>query len=687
LTKVLWRRRGVLLALLTVVSGVAVLALDRLAPPDLGRLERRSTVVLDADGRLLRPFASAEGTWRLPTRPDQVDPLYLAMLMAVEDRRYGWHPGVDPLAVGRAVVQAAWHGRVVSGASTLTMQTARLLTPKPRTLASKLIESARAVQLQARLGHDGVLEAYLTLAPFGGPLEGVTAATLAWFGKAPRHLSPAEAALLVALPQSPERLRPDRRPQAARAARDRILDRVAARGVISRDVAEAAKAEPVPTFRRAMPRLAPHLTERLAAAAGRGAVVRTHIDSVLQRGLEGLARAQAPRLGPQSDMAIVILDNRDRRLLAHLGSADWTRLQVDLTQAVRSPGSALKPFIYAVAFDDLSLHPGTLIPDMPQRFGAWAPRNFDHDFHGTVTAREALQRSLNIPAVQALERVGPARLIALLRLAGVSLSFPGHEEPGLALALGGVGIRLMDLAVLYAALADGGRVLPVSLLAGETAPEPRPLVGNAAARAVIDVLEGSPAPNGFATGAGIARTRRIAFKTGTSFGSRDAWTVGSSADYTVAVWVGRPDGAPRPGQTGRGTAAPLMFRAFDLLPPDRAPRPAPAQPDHALFHRQPPPALVRLSPANHDDVGAGHAAPLRILFPPDGATVESLEDGVGLTVSGGQPPYRWAANGRPLAENAPFWQPDGDGFSSLVVMDSDGRRAAVTIRVVTPGGE
>jgi penicillin-binding protein 1C len=679
------RRRAALAGV--AVAAIAVIAADRLAPPDLGRLHGRSTVVVDADGRLLRPFATADDTWRLPTRPDQVDPLYLAMLRSIEDRRYGWHPGVDPAAAVRAVGQAVRHGRVVSGASTLTMQTARLLEPKARTWGAKLVESARALQLQARLGRDGVLEAYLTLAPFGGTLEGVTAASLAWFGKEPAKLTPAEAALLVALPQSPERLRPDRRPEAARVARDRVLDRAAARGVISRDVAAAAKAEPVPTFQRAMPMLAPHLSERLAAAAPRGSVIQTRIDATLQRGLESLGRSMVARLEQGSDMAVVIVANRDRRLLAHLGSADWMTRQVDLSQAVRSPGSTLKPFIYAVAFDDLSLHPGTLMTDMPQRFGDWLPRNFDHDFHGVLTAREALQRSLNVPAVQALERVGPVRFVALLQQAGARLAFPpGGDEPGLPLALGGVGIRLGDLAMLYAALADGGKVLPLSVLANEPVPEPRRLVGEAAARAVIDVLEGSPAPDGIATGSAVARARRIAFKTGTSFGFRDAWTVGSSVDYTVAVWVGRADGAPRPGEMGRTAAAPILFRTFDLLPPDRSARPAPSQPDHALFHRNPPPALARLAPAGEAvTTTGGRTDPLRILFPPDGATVESLEDGIGLNAVGGRAPYRWVADGKPLDAGSTFWRPDGDGFTRLVVIDAEGRRAAAGIRVATPG--
>jgi penicillin-binding protein 1C len=680
------RRRGIACAAAALALLVLVLVADHLAPPDLGRLAGHSTLVLDADGRLLRPFPTASGTWRLPTQAHQVDPLYLAMLTAIEDRRFGWHPGIDPLAILRATGQAIGRGRVVSGASTLSMQTARLLEPKPRTLAAKVTEMARAVQLQARLGRAGILDAYLTLAPFGGALEGVFAASLAWFGKEPRRLTPAEAALLVALPQSPERLRPDRQPEAALIARNRVLDRAAREGVIAADIAAAAKAEPIASIQRPMPMLAPHLAERLAARAGRGAVIRTRIDAGLQRGLEGLGRAEATRIEAGGDLAIVVLAHRDRRLLAHLGSSDWSGRQLDLSQAIRSPGSALKPFIYAVAFDDLSLHPGTLLMDMPQRFGDWQPRNFDQDFHGQVTAREALQRSLNIPAVQVLEKVGPARLASLLQQAGANLAFPGTVDPGLPLALGGVGIRLTDLALLYAALSDGGRVLPLSVLSDRPSPEPKRLVGEAAARATIDILDGSPPPDGIATGSAVARTRRIAFKTGTSFGFRDAWSVGSSADYTVAVWVGRPDGAPRPGEMGRSAAAPILFHAFDLLPPDRAPRPAPSQPDHTLFHRQPPPALVRLTMETEaSPAGAVRTDPLRILFPPDGATVESMHDGIAMKAAGGRPPYRWVADDRPLPEGASFWKPDGAGFSLLVAIDGDGRRTASRIRVIIPG--
>jgi len=664
---------------------LGIWTLDWAFPLPLDRLTGRSTVVLETHGQLLRPFPTAEGTWRLPTRPTEVDPLYLAMLYAIEDQRFGWHPGLDPLAVGRALFQATREGRVVSGASTLTMQVARLLTPAPRTLRAKLREAARALQLQAHLGRSGVLEAYLTLAPFGGPLEGVSAATLAWFGKMPRHLTPAEAALLVALPQSPERLRPDRHPAAARAARDRVLDRAVARGLLAADLAHAAKAEPVPLFQRALPQIAPHLTERLAAQAGRGTVIRTTLDGTLQKAVERLGRAQLARLEEGANLAIVVLDNRDRRLLASLGSGEWRSQQIDLTRATRSPGSTLKPFIYALAFDELSLHPGTLIEDSPRRFGDWMPRNFDHDFHGPVTAREALQRSLNIPAVAVLEKIGPARLTAALRQSGVDLSFPARGEPGLPLALGGVGVRLIDLAMLFAALEEGGEARPILEQPDQPSRPPYRLVGAAAARAVIDVLEGSPMPDGLAAAVGLGGRRRVAFKTGTSFGFRDAWTVGTSPDYTVAVWVGRPDGASRPGEMGRAVAAPILFRVFDLLPPDHAPRAVPREPDHALFHRRPPPALAWLNPETRPRSARRPASePPRILFPPDGGTVELIDEGIALSATGGRAPLRWIADGHPLGKGSGFWRPEGEGFARLAVVDAEGRSASATIRVVAP---
>ncbi len=652
--------------------------LSWLVPPNLQRVEQHSSLVLDRHDRLLRAFPTAHGAWRLPTRAGDVDPLYLAMLKASEDQRFDSHLGVDPLAVLRAIGQMLASGRVVSGASTLTMQAARLLQPKPRTLGNKLREVGRALQLGLRYGRSGVLDVYLTLAPFGGAIEGVSAASLAWFGHPPDRLSPAEAALLVALPQAPERLRPDRHPEAARAARNRILERVAARGVIPADVAQAAQAEPVPRLRHPMPRLAPHLGEALVAGAP-GRVVRTHLDARQQAALEALGRDWLAKLEPGSDLAVVVLDGT--RLLAHLGSADWQARKLDLSRALRSPGSALKPFVYALAFDDLALHPATLMEDAPRRFGDWQPRNFDQRFHGTVTARAALQRSLNIPAVQALERVGAARFTALLRQCGVRLEFPGRADPGLPLALGGVGIRLTDLALLYAALGQGGQVEPIAIVrsAEPAAPPSCRLVGETSARVVLEILADSPMPEGMAAASETLRPHRVAFKTGTSYGYRDAWTVGVASGYTVAVWMGRADGGAVSGALGRLTAAPLMFRVFDLLAPGRSLSAGDADPEHPLMQAAAPPGLARL---DVEPAAAQQVPRLRILFPPDGSSVEPLDEGIALRAHGGSPPLRWVVNGTPLPDEARFWQPEGGGFARLVVLDREGHRAESRIRVV-----
>jgi len=691
-TRRVWTVAGVLLA------GVGLAALNAVFPPDLSRYAARSTVVLDQRGQLLRPFTTREDTWRLPVTREQVDPLFLAMLVTIEDKRNAWHPGVDPLAILRAAGQMLRHGRPVSGASTLDMQAARLLEPKPRTLESKLEEALRALQLRARLGRVGVQNIYLTLAPYGGMLEGVRAASLSWFGKEPLHLTPAEAALLVALPQSPERLRPDRHPEAARKARDRVLSRAVEAGLIAKDVAGHAFAEPVPRYQRAMPRLAPHLAEALAneLASGRagqadqGLSIQSTLDGTLQVSLEALGRAYQAGLAPGDDLAVMVLAHagpqHGPRLMAHLGSADWQRCQVDLSRAVRSPGSTLKPFIYAIAFDDLSVHPYTLLDDMPKSFGGWRPGNFDHAYHGVMTAREALQRSLNIPAVSVLERVGAARMSALLQQSGARLSLPGGLEPGLPLALGGVGVRLTDLAMLYAGLAGQGVVRPIRTRLHDAGQGGYRLVGEEAAYAVLDILQGSSTPAGVAAQRSVREGRKIAFKTGTSYGYRDAWTVGVSVDYTVAVWVGRPDGGSMPGAMGLNSAAPLMFRLFDLLPPDHGARRLPGNLNHVLLQRQPPPALTRLDDANPAG-GEARRERLRILFPPDGGSVEPIAEGVALVAEGGKPPLRWVVNGMPLGEGERFWRPEGDGFASVVVLDSDGQRAQVRIRALSPGSD
>ncbi len=408
------RTRFAFVVFLSMLGGAACW-ITSLGPPPLGRELAFSTRVVDRDGRLLRAYATSEGRWRLPATIADVDPRFFAVLFAYEDKRFFAHHGVDPLALLRAAYQFASSGRIRSGASTLTMQVARLLEGRHgRDLFGKLRQMVRAIEIERVLTKDEVLNLYLDLAPYGGNIEGIRAASLAYFRKEPRHLTLGEAALLVALPQSPELRRPDRSVEAARAARNRVLDRFAASGTVPADEIALAKAAPVPSGRYPMPMLAPHAADRAVAEAPAGAEIRLTINADLQKSLEELAqervRTLAAKFGPDISLAILVVDNAKGAVEAHVGSPgyfDERRAgQVDMAQAPRSPGSTLKPFIYGLGFEDGFIHPETLVEDRPVSYGAYAPKNFDLTFQGTITARRALQQSLNVPAVAVLEISG-----------------------------------------------------------------------------------------------------------------------------------------------------------------------------------------------------------------------------------------------------------------------------------------
>jgi penicillin-binding protein 1C len=665
------RRPGIMAVAAALGLAVLLWAADRMFPPALDRYEARSLELVAADGTLLNASLTRDGMVRLLATPDSVSPRYLELLLATEDRRFWRHSGVDPLALLRASWQVLRHGHVVSGGSTLTMQAARLLTPHRRTLLGKLQDILRALQLEAHLSKRQILSIYLTLAPMGGNIEGVRAASLIYFEREPARLTEAQAALLAALPRSPTRLRPDRHLDRAAAAAYRVLDRAGAGG-------SDTVTMPRTIVRHALPAHAPHLLERLAGAGQHGRVATT-LDAGLQALAEELVARELPWLGDKANVAALVIRNRDRAALAYLGGADWLAPggMVDMVRARRSPGSTLKPFIYGLALDDALILPTTLIEDAPMRIGDYAPQNFDHDFHGTVTAAEALQQSYNLPAVALLNDVGPVRFAAHLRQAGITLALPQRTlEPGLPIALGGVGISLEDLASLYVGLADGGGIAPLRLLAGAPPAQPTPLLTAAAARRVGDMLRGTPLPDGVAP----ARERPVAYKTGTSYGFRDAWAVGYSPLYTAAVWVGRTEGSPRPGAFGRAAAAPILFKLLDLLPPEPGPLPAAASaPPGPLA-----PALRHYIPNGAD------GATLRILYPPAKATL-SLAEGadaaapIALEAAGGKPPYRWAVNGLPLPPTArgrtASWLPDGPGFVRLSVTDGDNHATSEEIRL------
>lgn len=698
----IWRRMAIGAAVTAVLAALVVggaLWLDARYPPVLDRYLDRSAVVLDKDGQLLRAFTARDGSWRLAATVDDVSPLYLAMLQAYEDRRYRSHLGVDPLATLRAFGQMVAHGGVVSGASTLTMQTVRLLEPRPRTLGSKLIEMARALQLEAHYSKDEILGIYLTLAPFGGNLEGVRAASLAYFGKEPKLLTPGEAALLVALPQSPTRLRPDRFPKSARAARDRVLLRVAGAGAIGVDVAHEATEQATPTTRQALPFHAPHLAERLVAEDRGREVHRSTIDGRLQAGLEDLADRSLKGLDPTSNLAVVVVENATGRITGYLGSGTFFEErrdgQMDLARAVRSPGSALKPFIYGMGFEDRIILPETVVIDLPVRFADYAPTNFDPGYSGDVSVREALQRSLNIPAVQLLDHVGPARFAARLRQAGAPLRFDDPTVlPSLAVALGGGGTTLVDLVRLYAGIARGGPVPDLVWRADApttTADGPR-ILDPSAAWYVTDILASAPPPVAMADPGLMRDGRRIAFKTGTSYGFRDAWAIGFDADHTIGVWVGRPDGSPSPDRFGRNTAAPLLFRAFALLPPAARDVVGPPPAGTPVLRAEDLPPRLRRLPLESVSVtplpSLAGVEPLTIAFPIDGAAVERPRDGdrfssLSLVAAGGRRPFLWMIDGRPIP-SSPLkrdadWTPPGPGAAQITVIDATGATATARI--------
>jgi penicillin-binding protein 1C len=562
-----WKLAG---ALLGLGIFMAVL-LDWLYPLPLPDPHRGSTVVVASDGSPLRAFADAEGIWRYPIAMDDVSPLYLEALLTYEDRWFWRHPGVNPVSALRALVQVIRHGHVVSGGSTLTMQVARILEPHSRSLGGKLRQCLRALQLEAHLSKREILELYLDHAPFGGTVQGVEAASWAYLGHSARRLSRAEAALLAVLPQAPSRLRPDREAAAARAARDKVLERMASSGIWSATEVADARIESVVARTLQPPLSAALLARRLHQAMPRQRRIATSIDLHLQRSLEARVRDYLVRLPERTSAALLVVDNRDLSALAYVGSAmfgDESRLgHVDMVRAWRSPGSTLKPFLYGLALDDGLIHSESLLVDAPRSFGSYRPANFDMAFNGPVSAAQALRLSLNVPAVDLLDRVGPARFTARLANTGLQLRLPYAAEPNLAIILGGVGVRMEDLAGAYAALNRGGIGGSVRYSPDQPRVERRVLSAGAA-WIVRDILEANPRP-GYRPGAFDTGSRpRVAWKTGTSYGFRDAWAIGSTREHTVAVWIGRPDGTPLPGQYGAVTALPLMFQVIDSLPRD-----------------------------------------------------------------------------------------------------------------------
>ncbi|WP_093758533.1 penicillin-binding protein 1C [Tardiphaga sp. OK245] len=686
-------RKAVAAATVVVVlTGAATAAwVASLGPLPLDQARKISTTVIDRNGKLLRAYAMTDGRWRLPVDArTSVDPGYLNILLGYEDKRFYSHHGVDPLALGRAALQLVTRGEIVSGGSTITMQLARLIEPRQqRSISAKIRQAVRALQIERQMSKDQILDLYLALAPFGGNLEGIRAASIAYFGKEPKRLSLAESALLVALPQSPEHRRLDRHPGNARVARDRVLERMVGEGRVSAADAMQAKSVSVPKLRKPMPILAPHSADQATSLHKDRPIIRLALDAGIQRALEGLARDRAAALGNNISIGLIAVDNESGDVLAHVGSPDYfddrRAGQVDMTRAVRSPGSTLKPFIYGLAFEDGFVHPESLIEDRPVRFGSYAPENFDMSFQGTVPVRKALQLSLNVPAIALLDRVGASRLSSRLKQAGGNLVLPPGEAPGLAMGLGGVGITLQDLVQLYTGVARLGSSKPLREIMQANGGDDREslrLMDPVAAWQVGNVLIGTPPPEN-------AAHNRIAFKTGTSYGYRDAWSVGFDGRMTIGVWVGRPDGAPVPGLVGRTAAAPILFDAFART--GKLPASLPKAPKGVLMasNAKLPLPLRRFRPVG-ELIRTGSDQALHIQFPLNGSRIdasggEGQLSAVSVKVAGGVLPMTVLVNGMAAGEldsrRQRLVDPPGPGFVRLTVMDAMGTADTVVVRI------
>ncbi|MDN3611833.1 penicillin-binding protein 1C [Vibrio ostreicida] len=531
-----------------------------------------SVNVVSSEGETLRQFADEQGIFRIPVTTQYVSDVYLNTLLNYEDQRFFSHVGFDWRALIRALIQRISSGKIISGGSTLTMQVVRILYPVERTYLGKIVQIYRALQLEHQLSKEDILSLYLTFAPMGGNIEGVEAASQRYLGKSANELNLSDAALLSVIPQRPSVYRPDRYPQKAMAARNKVLRRLMANGLLTSDEYFLLKDEPVRPARQPIKRSVPLLARELKRKYSGLDVIETYIDDQLQKNLNSIAKTRFESLYGRLSVAIIVLENASGKVLGYKGSLDIDNKRsyghVDMTKAIRSPGSTLKPFIYGAALEQGMIHSQSLLMDIPMSFSGYRPQNFDKVFSGAISATEALQRSKNIPPVYLLDKLGVESFVKKMEILGASLRLP---DSNLSLALGGGGSTLRELVMFYSSLNRGGksvlpRFTPHDLMLVEQ------LLSRESAWIVRTMLQTPPVDRPI-----LKYNRSVAWKTGTSFGFRDAWAIGTSTDYTVGVWVGRPDGSPYVGQTGASMASPLLFDVFDLLPNDIGRREKPSR--------------------------------------------------------------------------------------------------------------
>ncbi|SDM65497.1 penicillin-binding protein 1C [Siphonobacter aquaeclarae] len=530
---------------------------------------RYSTLVEAADGSVLHAFLNADDKWRLYTELDEINPTLRKTLIFKEDKWFYYHPGVNPAAVIRALFNNTASGRRTSGASTITMQVVRLLEPRPRTYASKFIELFRAFQLEAHYSKDEILQLYVNLVPYGSNIEGIKSASLLYLGKPPELLSLAEVTALTIIPNRPTSLRPDGVNKRLIAERNRWLRRFD--GLFDRQTIDDALNEPLTARRREAPKAAPHLAIRLRGEHPGVPILKTTLQRSRQTAIEQLTRNYSGRLRFQNirNAAVFVLNNQTMTVEAYVGSADFSDStdggQVDGIRAIRSPGSTLKPLLFATAFEKGMLTPKSVLYDVPTNFSGFEPENFDKLFHGKVTVEFALANSLNVPAVQVLSKMGTNALVEKLKKAEFQTVKKQSGRLGLSLILGGCGVTLEELTTLFAAFGNEGRFEKPQFLRDKRSNAVAELVSPEATYLITQILTQVTRPDLPNNYAYTYHLPRIAWKTGTSYGKKDAWSIGYNGRYTVGVWVGNFSGEGVPELNGANIATPLLFDVFNTI--------------------------------------------------------------------------------------------------------------------------
>jgi len=529
-----------------------------------------SKCILDSQGNLLRVFTNKERLWLMSVELDEINPQLINATLSIEDNRFRKHFGVDPLAIMRAAKLNLKNGRVISGASTISMQVIRIIENRRRSLPNKIIEAVHAIKLETLYSKNGILKLYFEIAPYGGNIHGVKAASLRYFNKQPKDLTLTECALLAGIPQSPSRLRPNRYPQRAQKRRNMVLESMVRNGYITTAQSGDTIKESVLAGNNIFPFKTPHFADFVTRRYAGTKNIKTTIDPAIQYFAENALKEAIKDFRPYgvTNGAIVVIENSTGKIRAMVGSADYFSKensgQINGALSKRCPGSTLKPFTYALGFEEGAYTPKMILNDIPVQYDGYAPLDFDKEFRGPVTVREALVDSLNIPAVEVLDKIGYRKLYQFLKDAGITTLKKLPDHYGLALTLGSGDVNLLELTNAYATLARLGEYKPYSFIEQEEVTSKR-LLSEGAAYLVTDIISDTKRLEEI----GIYRDDKIhpkvAWKTGTSYGHKDAWTVCYNPEYTVGIWLGNFSARPARVLVGVNTAAPLAMKIFDWL--------------------------------------------------------------------------------------------------------------------------